>query len=65
MTTFELSIRGMNCGHCVKAVEAALRALPGVERVEVEIGRARVEASEAPTREALRAALDDAGFELA
>ena len=44
MTT-ELNITGMSCGHCVKAVEGALKAVPGVEgvRVSLESGRATVE----------------------
>ncbi|MEF2279040.1 cation transporter [Deinococcus sp. YIM 134068] len=44
MTT-ELTITGMSCGHCVKAVEGALKAVPGVEgvRVDLEGGKATVE----------------------
>lgn len=44
MTT-ELKVTGMSCGHCVKAVEKALKAIPGVENVQVtlEPGKAVVE----------------------
>lgn len=44
MTT-ELKVTGMSCGHCVKAVEKALKAVPGVENVQVtlEPGKAVVE----------------------
>lgn len=41
----ELNITGMSCGHCVKAVEAALKAIPGVEAVQVSLeqGKATVQ----------------------
>ena len=44
MTT-ELNVTGMSCGHCVRAVEKALKAVPGVENVQVtlEPGKAVVE----------------------
>jgi copper chaperone CopZ len=37
-----LSIDGMSCGHCVKAVSQALRKLPGVDVEQVAIGSATV-----------------------
>ncbi|MBI5725527.1 MAG: heavy-metal-associated domain-containing protein [Planctomycetes bacterium] len=39
-----LSITGMTCGHCVAAVEKALRACPGVSAADVNLsaGAARV-----------------------
>lgn len=41
----DLTIEGMTCGHCKKAVEDALRSVEGVTSVEVDLeaGRARVE----------------------
>ena len=59
-----LQIAGMNCGHCVKAVTEALSSLPGLSSVDVEVGRARFAASAIPDEAALRAAIEDAGFEL-
>ena len=38
MTTFDLTIQGMSCGHCVKAVQEALRRVKGVERVHIMQG---------------------------
>ena len=35
----ELNISGMNCQHCVKAVTEAIRSVPGVESVEVDLAR--------------------------
>ncbi len=39
----ELAVAGMSCGSCVERVQKALAGLPGVERVEVEIGRVRLD----------------------
>ena len=33
----ELNISGMTCGHCVTAVAKALRGVPGVEDVQVDL----------------------------
>lgn len=60
----DLRIRGMSCGHCVKAVKAALEQVPGVERADVEVGSARVLAEPGVDRDALAAALREAGYEL-
>ena len=64
MKTVELQVQGMSCGHCVKAVEQALREVDGVARTEVSVGHARVECEERVTREALVAALENAGYEV-
>ncbi len=39
MTITTLHITGMTCGHCVAAVTAALKAVPGVESVQVNLER--------------------------
>jgi copper ion binding protein len=64
MTTYELEIQGMRCDHCVRAVEKALRDIEGVRAVRVEIGWAQVEAEARVAREAIVAALHDAGYEV-
>ncbi|MBZ9751551.1 heavy-metal-associated domain-containing protein [Deinococcus sp. HMF7604] len=49
MTT-ELSITGMTCGHCERAVREALLAVPGVEHAQVNLpaGQATVTGSVDP-----------------
>jgi copper chaperone CopZ len=56
----------MNCGHCTSSVEKALRAVPGVTRVHVDLasGTAAVSAGEGVTDAALSAAVTGAGFEV-
>lgn len=64
--TESLQIRGMSCGHCVRAVEDALAELDGVAVDQVEIGAATVRYDPDRTSPAaLREAVEDAGFEVA
>ena len=37
---YELTLDGMSCGHCVKAVEEALARVENIQVESVEIGRA-------------------------
>lgn len=62
MTTHELKIEGMTCGHCVRAVEQALAAVPGVKKAEVAIGTAKVETDAQVARSALVAAIEEEGY---
>jgi copper chaperone len=66
METTVLKVGGMSCGGCVKSVTKVLTELPGVAKAEVTLqpGEARVEFDPAAvTREAMKQAIDDAGFE--
>ncbi len=61
--TVTLHIEGMSCGHCLKAVNQALHAVPGAHVVSVQIGRAVVETGDdGPSEDALVAAVDAAGY---
>ena len=63
-STFEVA--GMSCGSCVRHIEQALRELPGVERVEVELkaGRVRVQHdADLASIDQLLAGIADAGYE--
>ncbi len=44
MTDITLTVTGMSCGGCVNSVQNVLKALPGVQTVEVTLnpGQARV-----------------------
>lgn len=69
-TTTTYRVVGMTCGHCVKAVTEELSALPGVSDVGVELVKgglstATVTSAEPLSEEAVRAAIDEAGYELA
>ncbi|GAB2594368.1 hypothetical protein GCM10027168_28870 [Streptomyces capparidis] len=64
--TFVYTVAGMTCGHCEKAVAEELSALPGVTEVAADAadGRVTVTATAEPDVEAVRAAVDEAGYEL-
>lgn len=59
----ELQIGGMSCEHCVRAVEGALKAVPGVQEAQVSLseGRARVTGQADPA--ALIAAVKEEGYQ--
>ncbi len=60
-------VTGMTCGHCVQAVTTELTELPGVTGVEVDLSSGAVTvASDRPlSDDEVRAAVDEAGYELA
>jgi copper chaperone len=62
-TTIE--IRGMSCGHCVAAVAGALSGLPGVKNVQVSLerGEATFDEETPVSRERIRKAITEAGYE--
>lgn len=64
MTTIE--VNGMTCGHCAAAVRQHVEKVPGVAGVEVDLEAGSVAiASEGPLdMDAVRAAVDDAGYQL-
>jgi copper chaperone CopZ len=59
-----VKIKGMNCGHCVKAVDNALRQLAEVKDVKVTIGEAVITTEQAADEGKIREAIEDAGFEV-
>jgi copper chaperone CopZ len=69
-TITTLPVVGMTCGHCVAAVTEELQQLAGVTGVAVELhpggaSEVRVHSEEPVPVEALAAAIDEAGYELA
>jgi copper chaperone len=66
MQTTELKVDGMTCGSCVASVAKALKRVPGVQDVEVDLGSgiARVHGEHAAHQvPELVAALGEAGYE--
>jgi copper chaperone len=69
-TTATFGVLGMTCGHCVQAVSSELRELSGVTDVDVELvdggtSVVRVVSDQPLTDDTVRAAVDEAGYELA
>ncbi len=59
-------VRGMTCASCVRRVERALDGVPGIAKASVNLAteQATVEASGALDLDALRSAVDRAGYDL-
>ena len=67
MQTETMNVTGMTCGGCVGNVTRALKAVPGVEHVDVSLpGKASVDFDEKlASRERLQSAVKDAGYGVA
>jgi copper chaperone CopZ len=63
MTT-TISISGMTCAHCVRAVFTSLAGVPGIDRADVSIGRAVIEHDGSVTPDQIRDAIAIAGYEV-
>lgn len=63
--TKTILVEGMSCGHCVKAVKAALTELTEVNSVEVDLSLKKVVVEgEDLVEEKLIEAIDEAGYEV-
>lgn len=58
------NIEGMTCVHCVRAVFTALSAVKGISRADVTIGRAVIDHDGTATPEAIREAVETAGYKV-
>jgi copper ion binding protein len=67
MSTATYTVVGMTCAHCVDAVTEEVSQLPGVTAVDVDLaGGGLTVTSDAPVDEtAVRAAVEEAGYQLA
>ena len=61
-------VKGMSCGHCVKAVTDAVFALGGIERVDVNLKAGTVLVEHDPGESsagAIKAAIEEEGYKVA
>jgi copper ion binding protein len=67
MTTTTYRVQGMSCAHCVGAVSEEVGQLPGVSKVDVDLatGEVTVTSEQPLDTGALRAAVKEAGYQLA
>ena len=66
MSTETFTVAGMTCGHCVSSVTEEVTELAGVTDVHVDLasGRLVVTAGEEVGTDAVRAAVEEAGYTL-
>ena len=63
----DIVVTGMTCDHCVHAVTTELLALPDITAVTVDLvsgGASTVHIDGIATRDEIRVAIDEAGYEL-
>lgn len=62
-----MTVKGMTCEHCVKAVKNSLMEIPKVEKVDVELatGKVIVHYQGEQNLSKWKAAIDEAGYEVA
>ena len=66
MNEWSYSVPGVSCEHCIVAVSEEVERVTGVERVHVDLTRKRVTVrGEGVDDAAVRAAIDEAGYEIA
>ncbi len=66
MTEITYSVPDMSCGHCKTAVSSEIQEVPGVESVDVDLDSKLVTVHGSDLDDAaLRAAIEDAGYEAA
>jgi copper chaperone len=66
MVTATYRVQGMTCAHCVKAVSTEVAAIPGVRDVRVDLASGQVTLTSDTALDAatVRAAIDEAGYDL-
>jgi len=67
MTTATYTVQGMTCGHCVSSVKEEVAEVAGVDAVDVDLasGALTVTSEQPVDAAAIRAAVEEAGYQLA
>ena len=60
--TVEFQVDGMSCQHCVAAITNAIREHDAAAQVQVDLASGRVTVDSAQPVDALKAAIDEAGY---
>lgn len=65
--TTTYTVTGMTCGHCVASVTEEVQEISGVENVEVDLATGAVTITSAAALDdaAVRAAVEEAGYQVA
>lgn len=59
----EILVSGMTCGHCRAAVESAIREIPGVHTVHVDLEQGRATFEGHVDVQTVMSAVEEAGYE--
>ncbi len=66
MTTTQIKVSGMTCGHCVNSVTEELQTISGVTQVNVDLesGNVTIESGTELDADLIEAAIKEAGYEV-
>ena len=65
MSNVTLNVKGMSCGHCVKAVEGALESVGAKGNVDLDAGQVSIEYDEQKvTVDQMKQAIEDQGYDV-
>ncbi|AGK55640.1 copper chaperone CopZ [Bacillus sp. 1NLA3E] len=67
MENTTLTVKGMSCNHCVKAIEGSVGELNGVESVKVDLKAESVSVKfnpEVVTLDQIKETIDDQGYDI-
>jgi copper chaperone len=65
MATRTYSVPGISCDHCKNAIEEEVSQVPGVDKVLVDVPTRLVSVDGGASQDAILAAIDEAGYEVA
>lgn len=65
MNQLSLTVQGMTCGHCERAVQTAIKTLDPQAEVRMDRAQNLVEVNTSQPREAIAAAIRDEGYAVA
>ena len=65
MNQLSLTVQGMTCGHCERAVQTAIKTLDPQAEVRIDRAQNLVEVNTSQPREAIAAAIRDEGYAVA
>ncbi|WP_078412924.1 copper chaperone CopZ [Priestia abyssalis] len=67
MENVTLTVQGMSCGHCVKAIEGSVGELNGVSKVAVHLSEGKVDVEFDKSKvslEQIKEMIDDQGYDV-
>jgi copper chaperone CopZ len=65
VTTTTYDVPGISCGHCKAAIEGEVATVAGVDSVQVDVDARTVRVEGGADDTAVRAAIEEAGYEVA
>jgi copper chaperone len=62
--TWHFVVKGMSCGHCVRAVTNAVTAIDPQAQVQIDLASGQVDVTTQASAEAVSAAIAEEGYEI-